>query len=231
MKEKKLLDKSSLFKTTDNVNEAYFFGYDVSESDARETAKWILQTYDTKHSYNHSFGLTDKDMKADIKTFTGEPLNSPASKRHISAEEASRALNILKKFTPIDLPELKMNDRIFLKMLKASESFGKPAGTFCCGPCTVSLWRNMTAGGLGSYFKNLNNGISVLKSFRNKHGSWGRFPFYYTLSALYESRKLPNARKEIEYAYDECKKKINRLKADNKFFGRRRELLRRILDL
>lgn len=231
MKAKKLLDKTSLSETIDNVNEAYFFGYDISASYANEAVSWILKTYDTKYSYNHSFGLTDKDFKSKLKTFTGEPLNSPASLRHINAEEASRALNILKKYSSVKMPELKMNDERFLKMLKASESNGKPAGTFCCGPCTVSLWRNLSAGGLGSYAKNLNKGFSVLKFYRKEKGQWSRFPFYYTLSALYESRKLPNAKKELEYAYDECKKKLIRLKVDNIYSERRHELLRRILDL
>lgn len=231
MKTRKLSVKSSLSKTIDNVNEAYFFGYDFSEYDVDETVIMILKTYDTKYSYNHSFGLTEKDFKSKLKTFTGEPLNSPASLRHIHAQEASRALNILKKYTSVKMPELKMNDDRFLKMLKNSEASGKPAGTFCCGPCTVSLWRNLTAGGLSGYYKNLNNGISIMKLFRIGNGEWSRFPFYYSLSALYESGKLSNAKNEIEYAFDACKKKITRLKRDNVYSERRYELLRRILDM
>lgn len=231
MQLQKLLNKSSLSSTVDKINEIYFVKKSFSEYNVDETVKWILSRYDTKYSYNKSFGLTEQDMNSKLRTFTGEVLNSPASNRHIHAEEASRALNILKKYTSLKMPELEKSESDFLKIFKANEKAGKPEGTFCCGPCTVSLWRNMSAGGLGAYSKKLNKGYSVLQTFRKGNGEWSRFPFYYTLSVLYETFKLPNAGKEIEYAYDQCIKKIKRLKGNDKYAERKHELLKRIIEL
>ena len=69
-----LLNKTSLYKTVDNVNEAIFYGKKISKADARSISSWISSRYDTEYSYNHSYGLTKKDMNSPVCTFTGERL-------------------------------------------------------------------------------------------------------------------------------------------------------------
>lgn len=231
MTKSKLLDKKSLAATIDNVNQVYFYGNDFKGYDIDETIKWILSRYDTEYSYNGSFGITDKDRNSDLRTFTGERLTSPASLKHIHAQEAGRALNILKKYTSIKMTELDESNRKFIKIFQGDEKAGRHEGTFCCGPCTVSLWRNMSVGGYGSYAKKLNSGMSVLENFRKNDGEWSRFPFYYTLSVLLESVKLPNAKKEIEYAFNKCSRRIKAIRGNNKYAERKHELLKRILEL
>ena len=224
----RLLNKSSLYKTLDNVNEALFYGKKISKSDAKELISWISSRLDTEYSYNKSFGVTKKDMSQPVYTFTGERLAS-ASMRHIMSEEATRVVLQLSKIAGTKPNFLKSNEERFYKMLKASEEYGRPLGTFCCGPCTVGLWRQLNAGGLPKYQKNISNGLMSLHSNRDETGKWGRFPFFYTLLALLEIDD-PLAMKEINYALPECERAFNRLRSGNKFSDRKRELLLRILN-
>jgi hypothetical protein len=117
-----------------------------------------------------------------------------------------------------------------LDMLRSAEEGGKAKGTFCCGPCTVALWRHMAVGGLSDYAKNLNAGLAVLRAHQNGKGTWKRFPFFYTLSALAEVPDLPNAKRAINYALPECEKRVGKLKPSSEFSRRRRDLLMRVLE-
>jgi hypothetical protein len=224
-----LLNKTSLAQTIDNVNEAFFYGKKISKRDADAISRWISSRLNTEYSYSGSFGLTAKDMRSKSYTFTGEPLTSPASLRHIMAEEASRVLIQLSEITCKEPAGLEQSTQMLMRCLKASEFIGKPEGTFCCGPCTVGLWRHFSVGGLGSYAKKMPKGIEVLEKFKDGKGAWGRFPFYYTLLALSEVN-YPIAKKEIEYAMPQIEKKLVRLKPDGKFSQRRRDLLLKILN-
>ena len=224
-----LLHKSSLVSTIDNVNSALFFGKNISKHEAREIAGLISSRLDTEFSYNKSFGVTAKDMRSNVCTFTGERLSSLASMRHIMAEEASRVLIQLSKITGKKVNALESSNAEFMKCLNRAASEGKPIGTYCCGPCTVGLWRHLAVGGLPEYSNNLPEGIKVLHDYHDGNGRWGRFPFFYTLLALSEIDH-PFAQKEIVYAQPECERVLNRLRKDNQFSIRKRELLLRVLN-
>lgn len=220
----KLLDKTSLANTIDNVNEALFYNEKISKSEAKEIVKWISSRLNTEYSYNGSFGITAKDFKSNkIYTFTGERLSSPASMRHIMAEEASRVLRQLSEITGAKIPALEESDKRLLKGIKASEAEGKPVGTYCCGPCTVGLWRNMAVGGLRAYSKKLSKGLTVLKKFRDGKGSWRRFPFYYTISVLSELNS-DEAKKEMRYAKGKIERSCKTMK-HGRFSERRFNIL------
>lgn len=223
----KLLNKTSLYQTIDNVNEYLFYGNTISKKEAGDLIYWISSRLDTEYSYNKSFGVTSKDMKDKVFTFTGERLSSPASMRHIMAEETSRVLRQLSKITGKKVPAIMKSDKRLLMGVKATEAAGKPVGTFCCGPCTVGLWRNMAVGGLGSHSKKLTKGIEVLKKFRDGKGAWGRFPFYYTILALSEVNH-PTAKNELNYAKDLINRKLNRINTKSKFSKRKRDLLMKV---
>lgn len=225
----KLLNKSSLAQTIDNVNEAFFYEKEISKKDAGDVIRWITSQEGTAYSYAGSFGVTAKDMKGKVYTFTGEQLTSPASMRHIMAEEASRVLIQLSKVTGKKVPALKSANERLLKNIKYAESIGKRAGTYCCGACSVGLWRHINAGGFTSLKKKLPYGVSGLRAFRDGKGSWGRFPFYYTLLALSEM-KSPEAKSEIIYAMPVIKSRLNRMKKNGKFSQRRYDLLFKLLN-
>lgn len=223
-----LLNKTSLYKTVDNVNEAFFYGVKISKKDAASVASWISSRYDTEYSYNHSYGLTAEDMNSQVHTFTGERLLC-ASMRHIMAEESARVLMQLSEITGKKPDTLGKTDEWFYKMLKASEEAGKPLGTFCCGQCTIGLWRYINAGGLPKYRDNVPLGIMSLHSNRDETGKWGRFPFYYTLLALSEIDDTM-AVKEINYAMPACERALKRMNKENMFSRRKRDLLLKIMN-
>jgi len=223
-----LLNKTSLYKTVDNVNEAIFYGKKISKSDARSISSWISSRYDTEYSYNHSYGLTKMDMNSPVCTFTGERLLC-ASMRHIMAEESARVMLQLSEITGTMPETLKKTDERFYRMLKASEAAGKPIGTFCCGQCTIGLWRYLNAGGLPEYRKYITDGIRSLHSNRDEAGKWGRFPFYYTLLALSEIEDEA-ALKEINYAMTACERALKRMNKTNTFSRRKRDLLLKIMN-
>jgi hypothetical protein len=223
-----LLNRSSLYKTVDNVNEALFYGKKITKTDAKNVINWMSSRHDTEYSYNRSFGLTGKDMNSGIYTYTGERLVS-ASMRHIMAEESARVVLQLSRITGSKPNTLESTDERFYKMLEASEAAGKPIGTFCCGACTIGLWRYLNAGGLPKYQKYISDGILSLHSNRDETGKWGRFPFYYTLLALSEIDD-PSALKEINYAMPECERALKRLRPDSKFSIRKRDLLLKIMN-
>lgn len=223
-----LLNRSSLYKTVDNVNEALFYGKKITKATAKEIVSWISSRLDTEYSYNKSYGLTGKDMRSDVFTFTGERLFS-ASMRHIMAEESARVVLQLSKIAGLKPASLKSTDEQFYKMLKASDEAGKPAGTFCCGACTIGLWRYLNAGGLPQYQQYFSDGLQALHSNRDETGKWRRFPFYYTLLALSEIDD-PLAMKEINYALPECERALKRLRQGNKFSNRKRDLLLRLMN-
>jgi hypothetical protein len=224
-----LLNKSSLAVTIDKVNDALFFGKTISKKEASDIIEWISTRLDTDYSYNKSFGITAKDMRSKVYTFTGERLSSVVSMRHIIAEEACRVLIQLSEITGKKVIALESSNAEFMKSLRRSESDGKPIGTYCCGPCTVGLWRHLAVGGLPEYSKNLPEGIKVLHDYHDGAGRWGRFPFFYTLLALSEIDH-PFARKEIVYAQPECERVLNHIRKDNTFSKRKRELLLRVLN-
>lgn len=223
-----LLNKSSLYKTVDNVNEALFYRKTISKKEAKEIIRWISGRLDTEYSYNHSYGLTKYDMNHPAYTFTGEKIEC-ASKRHIMAEESCRVMHKLSEITGEKIPSLENTTRVFSKMLDEYRSYGKPEGTFCCGPCTIGLWRHMNAGGLKKHQRTLPDGIFALHSSRDEAGKWGRYPFYYTLLALSEIDE-PEALKEINYAMPACERALKRLNNNSKFTKRRRDLLLRIMN-
>lgn len=223
-----LLNRTSLYKTVDNVNEALFYGKKITKNEAKEIISWISTRYDTEYSYNHSYGLTDKDMRSPVHTFTGERLLC-ASMRHIMAEESARVVKQLSKIVGVTPVTLKKTDEWFYKMLEASEAAGKPLGTFCCGPCTIGLWRYLNSGGLPKYHKYITDGIRSLHSNRDEAGKWGRFPFYYTLLALSEIDDEA-ALKEINYAMTACERALKRMNKTNMFSKRKRDLLLKIMN-
>jgi len=226
-----LVSTGSLSKTIDRVNQAYFYGVVPAKEERRQAMRMILSRAGAPGSYGgKTFGLTTSDERDRTHTFTGEGLPSPASNKHIHAEEACRCLIILNRTEGRRLAELDAATESLLGMLQGAEASGKPRGTYCCGPCTVSLWRHMAVGGFGDYAKNLNSGLAVLGAYKDGKGTWKRFPFFYTLSLLAEVSDLPNARRAITYALPECEKRVEKLRPSSEYSRRRRDLLMRVLE-
>ena len=102
-------------------------------------------------------------------------------------------------------------------------------GLYCCGKCSVGLWRNLLAGGLDRREERLRCGASHLRSMRDGEHRWRRFPFWYTVLALSEMDNA-EARKELKYAAPALERAAIRPVPSAVYGRRRHELAVRTLD-
>ena len=102
----KYLDKNSLFKTIDNVSEAFLFNLGLDKNEKSEIADFIVGQQGKPRAYANTFAPTEIDLKQDLILFTGERIKTGAGKCHMIGEEASR---ILRK---LDLHLDKVNDAL-----------------------------------------------------------------------------------------------------------------------
>ncbi len=224
----KILHVNSLAMTLDGLNEAFFFGRKLSRTEKSKAVKWIASRQGKAGSYRGMFAPTPLDYKRGIKLFTGERVVSGAAIGHILGEEASRALRLLDGKSALGRESLKRSNKGIIRALMSCESPAQPRGFYCCGTCTAAMWRNLARGGLNSSKKRISNGLKALRKYRDGTGKWRRFPFYYTLLALYEIGGT-RARDEMRYAAPVCERYLKRSRAKSKFAARRRALLERVL--
>lgn len=211
--------------TLDALNDAFFHGRTISESEKLETAKWIAGRYGQPFAYAGMFAPCGMDYAAGIRAYTGERISSGESIGHVLGEEACRALILLEVQEPSVQNVLRkatqgMMDRLLLPS-------GKPNmrhwGMYCCGMCSVAYWRHLSVGGLQDSEARLAAGMEVLREHRKGDGQWRRFHFYYTLLALTEIR-LPAAVEEIRYAAPVLERYVKRRPAEDVFERRRHAL-------
>jgi hypothetical protein len=100
-------------------------------------------------AYGGTFAGFASERSNGIVLFTGERIAS-ASARHILGEEASRALRLLRVRDRSVTRALDAADEGLMQCLaRAAEDPRKSnPGLYCCGKCSVGLWRNLLAGGL-----------------------------------------------------------------------------------
>ena len=223
----KLLRTDSLAATLDGVNEAFFYGTKLPVAERKRTAKWIASRQGLPGSYRQMFAPTASDMSEGIRLFTGEKNRTRAGTSHMLGQEACRALILLRAPGAEIRKALKQASgwQGWLEGTRDARS-----GTYCCGKCSVSMWRHMAVGGFGELDadKWFRAGMKTLKASRLDTGRWRRFPFYYTLLALTEI-DLPGARKERQYAAPVCEAMLKRKPKDDHIDLRRRHLAERIL--
>jgi hypothetical protein len=102
-------------------------------------------------------------------------------------------------------------------------------GLYCCGKCTVGLWRNVLAGGLDRREERLRRGASHLRSMRDGKHQWRKFPFWYTVLALSEMDNA-EARTELKYAAPALERAASRAAPSAVYARRRHELAVRTLN-
>jgi hypothetical protein len=225
-------DTVSLASAVDRVNEAHFWGVALAVEERDALARWIASRQGAPRAYHGClFAPTEADAVGEVRTFTGEQLRSDVGRRHVLGEEAARALWLL----AAPIPEAqgaaaRASDGMaawFSKGEAATRAAGQ-FGLYCCGTCTASLWRHMTAGGLGAIAHCLPDGIAQLRSLRMGDGAWRRFPFWYTVSALQEM-ELPEAVEELRYAAARLSRAARRQGSGDRYAARRLALAQRVL--
>lgn len=234
-----MIYRTSLSKTIDAVNEAAFFGQQLPALERRATAEWIASRHCVPGTYARLFGIFPEERSSGIRLFTGERITNAAA-RHVGGEEACRALLLLDARSSVARETLRDATADMVRRLGPADAEGpKPddgqlhwfwpyrGGTYCCGPCSVSVWRHITAGGLDDAERRLVRGLKCLNTCRKGDGTWRVFPFWYTLSALVEMDSKA-ALEEMRYAAPRCEVTARNKRAET-YAQRRAELARRVL--
>jgi len=223
-----IVDRASLAATLDVVNEALFFGRELSQAARQKAAAWIAGRQGGPGSYTGLFAPTARDFEDGMRLFTGERLATRAGMAHVLGEEACRALILLGASRGTVRDALAAAAVEMTRKLRRGRE--RKAGTYCCGKCTAALWRHLAAGGFADADPErfLAAGLKTLRAHRLGGGKWRRFPLWYTLLALSEM-DLPGAKVEMRYAAPACERLRKRSAEDDKFARRRRALAERVL--
>ncbi|HEY3322964.1 MAG TPA: hypothetical protein VGP72_21090 [Planctomycetota bacterium] len=217
----RLLNTESLAATLDAVYDAG--PSQIARPERLRVAKWIASRQGLPGSYANMFAPTDRDRKG-LRLYTGEKITTRAATAHILGEEACRALVLLNVSDAGVQRALAAAQAGIAERLEHAEKIGVQMGTYCCGPCTVSMWRHLLVGGLGRVEERLAAGLRQLKKHRLDSGRWRRFPFYYTLTALVE---MEHSQDELRYVASACERALQR--TGGKLEKRRRLLLEKVL--
>jgi hypothetical protein len=225
-----LINRTSLSQTVDAINAAHFSGRTLPAAERGQAARWIVGRQGLPGAYGGTFAGFPSERSKGIVLFTGERIAS-ASARHILGEEASRALRQL-GVRDLDVTRaLERADHGLMRCLeRAAEDPRKSnPGLYCCGTCSVGLWRNLLAGGLDRREERLRRGASYLRSMRDGERQWRRFPFWYTVLALSEMDNA-EARTELKYAAPALERAASRAVPSAVYGRRRHELAVRTLN-
>ena len=224
------LHPRSLSATVDAVNEAFFFGEKISATERRELAGRIAARQALPGAYGQLFAGFEPERTNGIRVFTGERITS-ASARHILGEESCRALLLLdSKDREVTGALQRATDWMIKRVEQAADDGPRNTlGAYCCGKCTVGLWRNILAGGLVRQEQRLTLGMSKLRAARDGDGEWRAFPFWYTVLALAEMDR-PDARKELQYASARIEAEAERSPGSTPYARRRHAVARKALE-
>jgi hypothetical protein len=221
-----LIHPASLATTIDTIDEALFFGTKIPQREMLTAARWIATRQGLAGSYGGMFAPTARDWRG-IRLFTGERVVTRAGLSHVLGEETCRVLRRLAvKDGTVESALARANAGMLERLHMHS---GPDRGEYCCGPCSVAMWRHLAAGGLDAAEARLADGMRRLEQHRRPDGTWRRFPFYYTLLALTEiDGDLPLP--ALRAVAPRCERLLKRPADRSKFSRRRRTLLGRVLD-
>jgi hypothetical protein len=224
-----LIDATSLGQTVDAINEAMFERRPLSAADREGASRWIAGRQGLPGAYGDTFAGFASERQKGIVLFTGERIAS-ASARHILGEEASRALRLLRVRDAAVTAALDRASEGLMRCLQraAEDPRHTNPGLYCCGKCSVGLWRNLLAGGLDRQEERLRRGAAHLRQMRDGNGQWKRFPFWYTVLALSEI-DAREASRELKYAAGSLEREAERSTPSTRYARRRHELARRVL--
>jgi len=224
-----LINRTSLSRTVDAINAAHVDGHTLTAAERGEVARWIAARQGLPGAYGGTFAGFPSERSKGIVLFTGERI-AFASARHILGEEASRALRSLGVRDRGVTRALDAADEGLMQCLaRAAEDPRKQnPGLYCCGKCSVGLWRNLLGGGLDRREERLERGAMHLRSVRDGEEGWRTFPFWYTVLALSEMDSN-GAKAELKYAAPALERAAARATSSSVYTQRRQALATRVL--
>ena len=222
-----LLDETSLTATVDAVNAAFFYGEKTTAADRQKAARWIASRQGLPGSYGDMFAMTEGDSAEGVRIFTGQEVGSGGGARHVLGEETCRALRLLDAAQPGVQQAL---DRATAFMAGKMTGGTMQRGMYCCGRCTPSVWRHISAGLTDQepWEEFVYAGLRTLKASRLDTGKWRFFPFHYTLLALTEMDG-PAAIAEMRHAAPLCEKTVARKPRPGEYARRQWLVAERVL--
>lgn len=221
-----LVKVSSLALTVDAVSEALFYGQKPAPSERDGAAKFIAARQGQPGSYAGLFAPLGCEPNRGFQVLTGETIASVAGSIHILGQESYRALLQLGSRAREVKNALERAPQAMGERLRGADSRGP--GMYCCGICSVAVWRCLQAGGYGGLPGYVEHGIARLATLRDGKGRWRIFPFWYTLAALVEAEGKP-ARSEMRYAAPVLERALRRAPRSDVHARRRHALAERVL--
>jgi hypothetical protein len=224
-----LINRASLSQTVDAINAMHFEGRVLAAAERGQAARWIAARQGLPGAYGGTFAGFPSERSRGIVLFTGERITS-ASARHILGEEASRALRQLRVRDAKVTRALEAADDGLRRCLAraAEDPRNTNPGLYCCGKCSVGLWRNLLGGGLDRHEERLRRGAFHLRSMRDGEHQWRKFPFWYTVLALSEMDSA-EAKTELKHAAPALERAASRAVPSALCARRRHELAVRAL--
>ena len=222
--------RTSLSQTVDAINAAHVAGRTLTAGERGEVARWIAGRQGLPGAYADTFAGFPSERSKGIVLFTGERITS-ASARHILGEEAARALRQLRVRDPDVTRALERADSGLMRCLERAENDprnGNP-GLFCCGKCSVGVWRNLLAGGLDRQEEAVATRCVASAIDARQQQEWRRFPFWYTVLTLSEMDSA-EAKSELKYAAPALERAARRPVPSAVYARRRHELAVRALN-
>jgi hypothetical protein len=151
-----VIHTTSLSQTVDAINAAHFDGRTLAAAERSQVARWIADRQGLPGAYGGTFAGFPSERSKGIVLFTGERI-AFASARHILGEESCRALRLLRVRDRIVTQALDAADEGLMRCFAraAEDPRKRNPGLYCCGRCSVGLWRNLLAGGLDRHEERL----------------------------------------------------------------------------
>lgn len=220
-----LVCPESLAETLDAVIDARFYGREMSPSDRCHLAEWLVDRGRMPGGYRLGMvAPTRKDYENGVRLWTGERIWSKAGMGLVLGNEAARTLITLSDEFP-HAEQIILPTRSYVtECLANSRSYGG----FCCGKCSVSIWRLALQGGLPNRPTRIKAALDRLHNERTDDGRWHAFPFYYTLLVLSELDTAA-AKAEKRYAAPLCERLVKRPIPPDPYGKRKFDLIRRVL--
>jgi hypothetical protein len=192
-----VVDTSSVALSVDAINEALFYERKLTQPQRQSAARFIAARQGQPGAYHGLFAPLPGEPCKSLKLFTGEAITSWAGSAHILGQEAYRALLLL------DVPASEVQaatERAAGAMgPRLADPENASRGMYCCGKCSASVWRVISAGGYHISPGFIERGLKRLAELRDGAGRWRVFPYWYTLLALVEMDSKA-AVSELRYA-------------------------------